>query len=117
MPSCPGFRASGLCLIQFRLWRQAHGRRRLYRGRARSQSRVPLCGDQTLMRTDERGLRKSVWLSADRPSLLHRLRSVGPRSEEHTSELQSLMRISYAVFCLNKKNKTNKHKQQTEELI
>src|SRR3546814_5902988 len=26
----------------------------------------------------------------------------GPRSEEHTSELQSLMRISYAVFCLNK---------------
>src|SRR3546814_4602496 len=28
------------------------------------------------------------------------------RSEEHTSELQSLMRISYAVFCLQKKNKT-----------
>src|SRR3546814_7705205 len=30
-----------------------------------------------------------------------------PRSEEHTSELQSLMRISYAVFCLKKKRKTN----------
>src|SRR3546814_8426199 len=30
------------------------------------------------------------------------------RSEEHTSELQSLMRISYAVFCLKKKN-TNRH--------
>src|SRR3546814_5690336 len=30
-----------------------------------------------------------------------------PRSEEHTSELQSLMRISYAVFCLKKKNKQN----------
>src|SRR3546814_2602120 len=29
------------------------------------------------------------------------------RSEEHTSELQSLMRISYAVFCLKKKRKTN----------
>src|SRR3546814_10762686 len=29
----------------------------------------------------------------------------GLRSEEHTSELQSLMRISYAVFCLKKKNK------------
>src|SRR3546814_5724234 len=29
----------------------------------------------------------------------------GKRSEEHTSELQSLMRISYAVFCLNKKKK------------
>src|SRR3546814_1497681 len=32
----------------------------------------------------------------------------GLRSEEHTSELQSLMRISYAVFCLKKKTK-NKH--------
>src|SRR3546814_2640113 len=32
----------------------------------------------------------------------------GRRSEEHTSELQSLMRISYAVFCL-KKNTNNKH--------
>src|SRR3546814_9951625 len=30
------------------------------------------------------------------------------RSEEHTSELQSLMRISYAVFCLKKKQKTNR---------
>src|SRR3546814_9178260 len=33
------------------------------------------------------------------------------RSEEHTSELQSLMRISYAVFCLKKKNKTNTRKE------
>src|SRR3546814_8454090 len=32
------------------------------------------------------------------------------RSEEHTSELQSLMRISYAVFCLKKKNKINQYK-------
>src|SRR3546814_4409694 len=31
------------------------------------------------------------------------------RSEEHTSELQSLMRISYAVFCLKKKKQTNKN--------
>src|SRR3546814_3746130 len=31
------------------------------------------------------------------------------RSEEHTSELQSLMRISYAVFCLKKKNAQDKH--------
>src|SRR3546814_7843461 len=35
------------------------------------------------------------------------VQKVAIRSEEHTSELQSLMRISYAVFCLNKKNKTN----------
>src|SRR3546814_7694682 len=36
------------------------------------------------------------------------------RSEEHTSELQSLMRISYAVFCLKKKNKRTA-KTQTKE--
>src|SRR3546814_5206272 len=38
----------------------------------------------------------------------------GPRSEEHTSELQSLMRISYAVFCLKKKKtrKTNRIAKQ-----
>src|SRR3546814_3110874 len=35
------------------------------------------------------------------------------RSEEHTSELQSLMRISYAVFCLKKKNITNTTKKNT----
>src|SRR3546814_10889955 len=42
---------------------------------------------------------------------MHALRipgtSLSQRSEEHTSELQSLMRISYAVFCLKKKNKKN----------
>src|SRR3546814_5898957 len=45
------------------------------------------------------------------------------RSEEHTSELQSLMRISYAVFCLKKKNDnkqnnkyTQQHQKQRQEL-
>src|SRR3546814_992137 len=39
------------------------------------------------------------------------------RSEEHTSELQSLMRISYAVFCLKKKKITNKPKKYYVENI
>src|SRR3546814_10851294 len=40
--------------------------------------------------------------------------NVAGRSEEHTSELQSLMRISYAVFCLKKNNKKHKnHSQQS----
>src|SRR3546814_1015633 len=45
------------------------------------------------------------------------------RSEEHTSELQSLMRISYAVFCLKKKNKkatrvhNKKHKTRTATVV
>src|SRR3546814_6135456 len=38
--------------------------------------------------------------------LVQRWRDQTKRSEEHTSELQSLMRISYAVFCLKKKKKT-----------
>src|SRR3546814_2363089 len=37
------------------------------------------------------------------------------RSEEHTSELQSLMRISYAVFCLKKKTKTSKQTKLQEQ--
>src|SRR3546814_9520838 len=36
------------------------------------------------------------------------------RSEEHTSELQSLMRISYAVFCLKTKRKNNQYDRETE---
>src|SRR3546814_2129676 len=58
------------------------------------------------------GARRTLVRLVDRP-LVHRhrrvvdrlgQRRVGVRSEEHTSELQSLMRISYAVFCLKKKN-------------
>src|SRR3546814_7438414 len=40
----------------------------------------------------------------------------GPRSEEHTSELQSLMRISYAVFCLKKKKQTIKEARTNRKL-
>src|SRR3546814_3886787 len=44
------------------------------------------------------------------PDELAALLRAGVRSEEHTSELQSLMRISYDVFCLKKKIKMKKHK-------
>src|SRR3546814_4287013 len=58
------------------------------------------------------GSGKSVGLNCMILSLLHRLNPdqcrmiMIDRSEEHTSELQSLMRISYAVFCLKKKKNT-----------
>src|SRR3546814_10786012 len=48
----------------------------------------------------------SITVTTQKPDLYE---SGGYRSEEHTSELQSLMRISYAVFCLKKK------KQQTQK--
>src|SRR3546814_7688558 len=56
----------------------------------------------TVMGWDENGkivLERSIW---DAVPVFQQL-GVIPRSEEHTSELQSLMRISYAVFCLKKK--------------
>src|SRR3546814_6294288 len=75
-------------------------------------------GTTAFSKTDSRHLsdhqmsaRQRRWMDPAMPSALRQ--SVPPRhgsrSEEHTSELQSLMRISYAVFCLNKKNKKNKH--------
>src|SRR3546814_4896970 len=45
----------------------------------------------------------------------HRIAAM--RSEEHTSELQSLMRISYAVFCLKKKTKINTKYKLTDEVF
>src|SRR3546814_7710060 len=61
---------------------------------------------------------ENVGLNATRAGLIELLRDMGgnieitnARSEEHTSELQSLMRISYAVFCLKKKKQImNKNK-------
>src|SRR3546814_6901749 len=44
----------------------------------------------------------------------HGMRCFGERSEEHTSELQSLMRISYAVFCLKKKQKKIHNERKRE---
>src|SRR3546814_1631387 len=49
-------------------------------------------------------IRRALW----RPRTRRQGHPLGRRSEEHTSELQSLMRISYAVFCLKKK-KENKY--------
>src|SRR3546814_1922560 len=46
-------------------------------------------------------------------AVLDRTRQARRRSEEHTSELQSLMRISYAVFCLKKKTHNTTEHQKT----
>src|SRR3546814_9006186 len=70
--------------------------------RAGHLSGAPVANDiQAIVGGNDRGVRRSYGL---RPNEI----LIDPRSEEHTSELQSLMRISYAVFCLKKKNITNK---------
>src|SRR3546814_6354358 len=57
---------------------------------------------------------KDLWEYLNRYTYLPRLKN--QRSEEHTSELQSLMRISYAVFCLKKKKKLKMHLQTNIQL-
>src|SRR3546814_9792788 len=60
---------------------------------------------ETLRTTIDRNLWTAIWCS------WHALPHMR-RSEEHTSELQSLMRISYAVFCLKKKKTRNTHHKE-----
>src|SRR3546814_7671401 len=64
-------------------------------------------------------LRLGDGLDADIDEFAHPRNGQEPlrRSEEHTSELQSLMRISYAVFCLKKKKEQSNNLQTTRELI
>src|SRR3546814_6543697 len=88
------------------------------------QTRAP-AGQLSGKRTEGRKIQLALALSASRPAYSvtlamppHRSPSMSAslkrRSEEHTSELQSLMRISYAVFCLKKKNQ--KYSTQTQQL-
>src|SRR3546814_10035214 len=82
----------------------------------RRDRHVPIGGDAQII-----GHRDLETVAAVEPDFGHqyaaarlivdRVAKAGKRSEEHTSELQSLMRISYAVFCLKKK-KTNKTKSR-----
>src|SRR3546814_3695675 len=68
----------------------------------RTGEAVAFVGEQHVGHRDALGLHRLDDLVA---LGLHHARIVGAlKSEEHTSELQSLMRISYAVFCLKKKN-------------
>src|SRR3546814_9783344 len=90
-------------------------RRKARRGRSPDLRRVVHAGDGTAGRVGgsrERGVPFDCnrRRARDRPAARHRARAglagkrfLEQRSEEHTSELQSLMRISYAVFCLTKK--------------
>src|SRR3546814_8146505 len=55
----------------------------------------------------------SSWV---RPASAPERQTPSRRSEEHTSELQSLMRISYAVFCLKKKKKTKNNRNNKQVL-
>src|SRR3546814_5049997 len=83
----------------------------LFRSARRCSSRPTRRGSDSaicLLRRSQGAAQNDFWGGA---RLFRSTRS--NRSEEHTSELQSLMRISYAVFCLKKKKKTTKHNTRT----
>src|SRR3546814_4043823 len=101
------------------------GQRRLSSDQTRTRSlligdidgeRLGLVGQQ---RINGRETVDILLAEQDRRTLTFDIAEIGPmlgRSEEHTSELQSLMRISYAVFCLNKKMTPN-YRQITSKFI
>src|SRR3546814_2416825 len=74
-----------------------------------------------LYQMTHRAVQNTIPLDSRFTNLGHELRKSGydpARSEEHTSELQSLMRISYAVFCLKKKkNKQNYNRSIKESTL
>src|SRR3546814_2413348 len=91
-------------------------------GQAFDAPRRPAAGGRERRRTSERPPPPERPASASRRQPRSRGCAIGGeagfraahRSEEHTSELQSLMRISYAVFCLKKKTRRNNEKVATK---
>src|SRR3546814_1879130 len=73
------------------------------RGMVKRRHRLATTGVASMHEPQSLGQRNALCLVGQDDPLAH----PRVRSEEHTSELQSLMRISYAVFCLKKKNNTN----------
>src|SRR3546814_2276274 len=70
---------------------------------------LPLFGASSILRANEPDLSALRAITGNARPIEAAERT---RSEEHTSELQSLMRISYAVFCLKKKKHKHKHTQK-----
>src|SRR3546814_3806252 len=72
---------------------------------------LPNCSDWVLRRLINGMFKGQQWRYT--PLSVYRNR----RSEEHTAELQSLMRISYAVFCLKKKRTTREYKYKRQTIV
>src|SRR3546814_3790861 len=83
------------------------------RARSKSAERIELNGEPAIAIYFRGKLDSVLFIEPgpdDRATTIYALRNPEKlRSEEHTSELQSLMRISYAVFCLKKKNNYKEH--------
>src|SRR3546814_1967005 len=74
----------------------------------RSERRKAVELFEAAQNAEREGIRIRMSAQAEKAAASDRAEAERIRSEEHTSELQSLMRISYAVFCLKKKKHTVK---------
>src|SRR3546814_8980366 len=95
-------------LRRFALW--------LARDPADADDLVQACMERALSRWSTRrgdGSLKAWLFAIAHRQFIDQRRRAGRRSEEHTSELQSLMRISYAVFCLTKKTTSSRRSKKT----
>src|SRR3546814_3658189 len=105
----PRLSADGRGCVEIRKWRRVRDSNPRYRCRHfafRVRRFRPLSQLSSLRQTPLAAVRRSCKpLVAKLPPDSRERQRGGGRSEEHTSELQSLMRISYAVFCLKKKKK------------
>src|SRR3546814_10100340 len=93
--------------------------------RSQRQSGDERCRNRRGIRRRERDRRRarvgvgqleSLYAAGDEHGELFGYAAAGARSEEHTFELQSLMRISYAVFCLKKKKNRKNTSHTTKEI-
>src|SRR3546814_7427804 len=95
VPQRPGLPGRGAAAV---------GRRSTEIGGLHEDHRLPRPGPLLLERGQDLGVVEAP--SEGREGIVAEQAAAHGRSEEHTSELQSLMRISYAVFCLKKKKNT-----------
>src|SRR3546814_7009698 len=95
-------RGSQYCSYDYQKKLQAHGLRPSMSGKGN-------CYDNSAVETFFKSLKAELIWRQKWPT-----RRQAERSEEHTSELQSLMRISYAVFCLKKKKNTRSRRDNKQ---
>src|SRR3546814_2945395 len=104
----PKAKAFDLCISRCAQEKTSRSRAfRLLRGRQAAIGHAAVCGRHGSSRTGGVECPRELPCPCHHPRSRRHALAVRPhrRSEEHTSELQSLMRISYAVFCLKKKKK------------
>src|SRR3546814_1938673 len=87
------------------------------RGWARRRASPPFCRPVRGLRSPAAGRGRHAVSRRDRRHAARGPDAVAARSEEHTSELQSLMRISYAVFCLKKKTRSDTYSYESPSLL